>query len=93
MTAGNLTPLCSKPLRPKIPTKKHVIESDSLKALRARFNLDFAGYVDNLLAPERRAKNPSSSDIINGFSLEAFNESDSITCFLVGIFGRGPTPQ
>jgi hypothetical protein len=25
--------------RPKIPTKKHIIESDSLKALRARFNL------------------------------------------------------
>jgi hypothetical protein len=35
--------------RPKIPTKKHIIESDSLKALRARFNLDFAGYVDNLI--------------------------------------------
>ncbi len=66
--------------RPKIPTKKHVIESDSLKALRARFNLDFAGYVDNLLAPERRAKNPSSSDIINGFSLDnddSYNELQS----------------
>jgi hypothetical protein len=53
---------------------------DSLKALRARFNLDFAGYVDNLLAPERRAKNPSSSDIINGFSLDnddSYNELQS----------------
>jgi hypothetical protein len=46
------------------------LKSFSLKALRIRFNLDFAGYVDNLLAPERRAKNPSSSDIINGFSLD-----------------------
>jgi hypothetical protein len=36
-----------------------VKDSDSLKALRARFNLDFAGYVDNLLAPERRANNLS----------------------------------
>ncbi|CAC9644268.1 hypothetical protein [uncultured Gammaproteobacteria bacterium] len=57
-----------------------VKDSDSLKALRARFNLDFAGYVDNLLAPERRAKNPSSSDIINGFSLDnddSYNELQS----------------
>ncbi|VVH67371.1 hypothetical protein BSPLISOX_1103, partial [uncultured Gammaproteobacteria bacterium] len=55
-------------------------EADSLKALRVRFNLDFAGYVDNLLAPERRAKNPSSSDIINGFSLDnddIYNELQS----------------
>jgi hypothetical protein len=29
--------------------------------------------VDNLLAPEKRATNPSSSDIINGFSLGSDN--------------------
>jgi hypothetical protein len=29
--------------------------------------------IDNLLAPEKRATSPSSSDIINGFSLEDDN--------------------
>jgi hypothetical protein len=42
------------------------------------------GYIDNLLAPEKRATSPSSSDIINGFSLEDDNhynefQSDSNT--------------
>jgi hypothetical protein len=44
------------------------------------------GYVDNLLAPERRAKNPSSSDIINGFSLDnddSYNhQPDKTICWL-----------
>jgi hypothetical protein len=35
--------------------------------------LTFDGYIDNLLAPEKRATSPSSSDIINGFSLEDDN--------------------
>jgi hypothetical protein len=38
------------------------------------FIRDFSGYVDNLLAPEKRATNPSSSDIINGFGLENDNQ-------------------
>jgi hypothetical protein len=48
-------------------------DSNSLKALRIYFARDFGGYVDNLLAPEKRATSPSSSDIINGFSLEDDN--------------------
>jgi hypothetical protein len=45
-----------------------------LKDLRVDFIRDFSGYVDNLLAPEKRATNPSSSDIINGFGLENDNQ-------------------
>jgi hypothetical protein len=41
------------------PAKKENLETDSLKTLRAHFNRDFGTYVDNLLAPERRASNPS----------------------------------
>jgi hypothetical protein len=47
--------------------KEGSLDSDSLKDLRVDFIRDFSGYVDNLLAPEKRATNPSSSDIINGF--------------------------
>ena len=59
---------------------KRSTESDSLKTLRLDFNRDFGTYVDNLLAPERRASNPSASDIINGFSLDnddRYNEFQS----------------
>ena len=49
------------------------LDSDALKALRIYFNHDFDTYVDNLLAPERRASNPSASDIINGISLNSAN--------------------
>ncbi|VVH66601.1 hypothetical protein BSPLISOX_2168, partial [uncultured Gammaproteobacteria bacterium] len=49
------------------------LDSDSLKASRIYFERDFDGYIDNLLAPEKRATSPSSSDIINGFSLEDDN--------------------
>ena len=55
-------------------------DSDSLKALKINFDRDFYAYADNLLAPERRASNPSSSDIINGFSLDnddSYNEFQS----------------
>ncbi|VVH50600.1 hypothetical protein BPUTSESOX_2221 [uncultured Gammaproteobacteria bacterium] len=55
-------------------------DSDSLKALKINFDRDFDAYADNLLAPERRASNPSSSDIINGFSLDnddSYNEFQS----------------
>ena len=48
-------------------------DSNSLKALRIYFARDFGGYVDNLLAPEKRATSPSSNDIINGFNLGADN--------------------
>ena len=62
------------------PAKKENLETDSLKTLRAHFNRDFGTYVDNLLAPERRASNPSPRDIINGFSLDnddSYNEFQS----------------
>jgi hypothetical protein len=48
--------------------------------LTINFDRDFDAYADNLLAPERRASNPSSSDIINGFSLDnddSYNEFQS----------------
>ncbi|VVM25958.1 hypothetical protein BSPWISOXPB_4842 [uncultured Gammaproteobacteria bacterium] len=48
-------------------------DSNSLKALRIYFARDFGGYVDNLLAPEKRATSPSSNDIINGFNLGTDN--------------------
>ena len=48
-------------------------DSNSLKALRIYFARDFGGYVDNLLAPEKRATSPSSNDIINGFNLRTDN--------------------
>ncbi|VVH62303.1 Xanthine dehydrogenase, molybdenum binding subunit (EC [uncultured Gammaproteobacteria bacterium] len=54
--------------------KEGSLDSDSLKDLRVDFIRDFSGYVDNLLAPEKRATNPSSSDIINGFGLENDNQ-------------------
>jgi hypothetical protein len=38
--------------------------------LRAEFERDFDGYVDNLLAPEKRATSPSSSDIIKNLRLQ-----------------------
>jgi hypothetical protein len=41
--------------------------------LRIYFARDFGGYVDNLLAPEKRATSPSSNDIINGFNLGTDN--------------------
>ncbi|CAC9523066.1 hypothetical protein [Bathymodiolus azoricus thioautotrophic gill symbiont] len=73
----------SNPLA-KLFSNEGNLDSDSLKALRGYFVRDFDGYVDNLLAPERRANNPSSSDIINGFSLGTDNhynefQSDSKT--------------
>jgi hypothetical protein len=46
------------------------LDSNSLKASRIYFARDFDGYIDNLLTPEKRATSPSSSDIINGFSLK-----------------------
>jgi hypothetical protein len=55
-------------------------DSDSLKSLKTDFDRDFDAYADNLLAPERRASNPSSRDIINGFSLDnddSYNEFQS----------------
>jgi hypothetical protein len=39
--------------------KEGSLDSDSLKDLRVDFIRDFSGYVDNLLAPEKRATNPS----------------------------------
>jgi hypothetical protein len=39
------------------------LDSDSLKALRVYFARDFGGYVDNLLAPEKRASSPNSDNI------------------------------
>jgi hypothetical protein len=62
--------------------KEGSLDSDSLKDLRVDFIRDFSGYVDNLLAPEKRATNPSSSDIINGFGLEndnQYNEFQSVS--------------
>jgi hypothetical protein len=41
------------------------LDSDSLKASRIYFERDFDGYIDNLLAPEKRATSPSFSDVIN----------------------------
>jgi hypothetical protein len=60
------------------------LDSNSLKASRIYFARDFDGYIDNLLTPEKRATSPSSSDIINGFSLKDDNhynefQSDSNT--------------
>jgi hypothetical protein len=43
--------------------KEGSLDSDSLKDLRVDFIRDFSGYVDNLLAPEKRATNPSSMEI------------------------------
>jgi hypothetical protein len=54
--------------------------SNALKDLRAEFASDFDGYVDNLLAPEKRATSPSSSDIINGFSLGSDNHYNEFEC-------------
>jgi hypothetical protein len=45
-----------------------------LKALRVYFARDFGGYVDNLLAPEKRATSPSSSDVINSLGLGDDND-------------------
>jgi hypothetical protein len=56
--------------------KQGDLDSNALKNLRAEFERDFDGYVDNLLAPEKRATSPSSSDIINGFSLG----NDTVFC-------------
>ena len=53
--------------------KEGNLDSDSLKALRVYFARDFGGYVDNLLAPEKRASSPNSDNIINGFSLKNDN--------------------
>jgi hypothetical protein len=53
---------------------KFVLDSDSLKDLRVDFIRDFSGYVDNLLAPEKRATNPSSSDIINGLPIKPLEQ-------------------
>jgi hypothetical protein len=50
------------------------LDSDSLKALRVYFARDFGGYVDNLLAPEKRATSPSSSDVINSLGLGDDND-------------------
>jgi hypothetical protein len=38
--------------------KEGSLDSDSLKDLRVDFIRDFSDYVDNLLAPEKRATNP-----------------------------------
>jgi hypothetical protein len=59
--------------------------------LRVDFIRDFSGYVDNLLAPEKRATNPSSSDIINGFGLEndnQYNEFQKLTRWPFNIRGN-----
>jgi hypothetical protein len=47
----------------------------TLSATKTLSERDFDGYIDNLLAPEKRATSPSSSDIINGFSLEDDNDN------------------
>jgi hypothetical protein len=49
-------------------------DSDSLKTSRVYFARDFGGYVDNLLAPEKRATSPSSSDVINSLGLGDDND-------------------
>jgi hypothetical protein len=72
-----------------------LIEIHALKDLRAEFASDFDGYVDNLLAPEKRATSPSSSDIINGFSLGSDNhynefQSDSSLKSLSAFESRSP---
>jgi hypothetical protein len=66
------------------------LASDWLKALKINFDRDFYAYADNLLAPERRASNPSSSDIINGFSLDnddSYNEFQS-DASAMGVVGK-----
>jgi hypothetical protein len=48
--------------------KEGSLDSDSLKDLRVDFIRDFSGYVDNLLAPEKRGnKNSLSFGIDIGF--------------------------
>jgi hypothetical protein len=54
--------------------------------LRIYFARDFGGYVDNLLAPEKRATSPSSNDIINGFNLGTDNQR--LTLWPVNIRGN-----
>jgi hypothetical protein len=61
------------------------LDSDSLKASRIYFERDFDGYIDNLLAPEKRATSPSSSDIINGFSLEDDNHYNEFQWLMLEI--------
>jgi hypothetical protein len=55
------------------------LDSNSLKASRIYFARDFDGYIDNLLTPEKRATSPSSSDIINGFSLKDDNHYNELS--------------
>jgi hypothetical protein len=47
------------------------------------FARDFDGYIDNLLTPEKRATSPSSSDIINGFSLKDDNHASNLPIQLI----------
>jgi hypothetical protein len=44
--------------------KQGDLDSNALKNLRAEFERDFDGYVDNLLAPEKRATSPSHLCIV-----------------------------
>jgi hypothetical protein len=46
--------------------KEGSLDSDSLKDLRVDFIRDFSGYVDNLLAPEKRASAVSVVSEVNG---------------------------
>jgi hypothetical protein len=41
--------------------KQGDLDSNALKDLRAEFASDFDGYVDNLLAPEKRATSPTAT--------------------------------